>query len=181
VIGQILRPLRAGENHLATNHPAVREAPPILAVSSSSFDVDGNIPRRCAGRGEGDNVSPAVSWSGAPEGTKELVLVVEDPSAPLPRPFVHCVVAAIPPGWSVVEEGGLVAAEPLRLGRNSMRRCEYAGPRPVKGHGPHIYAFQLFAVDRPLALGPSFGRRDVLEAMRGFVTARGRLDGTYER
>jgi hypothetical protein len=62
-----------------------------------------------------------------------------------------------------------------------MRRCEYAGPRPVKGHGPHIYAFQLFAVDRPLALGPSFGRRDVLEAMRGIVTARGRLDGTYER
>jgi Raf kinase inhibitor-like YbhB/YbcL family protein len=181
VIGRILRPARAGEKHLASNHPAVHDAPSTLTVSSLSFGEAGAIPRRCAGPGVGDNVAPALSWLDVPEGTKELVLIVEDPSAPLPRPFVHCVVAGIPPDWSSVAEGGFVDAGPMRLGRNSMRRREYTGPRPVRGHGPHTYAFQLFAIDRDLVLAASFGRRDVLEAMRGAVTARGRLDGIYER
>jgi Raf kinase inhibitor-like YbhB/YbcL family protein len=180
VIGRLLRPVRAGEKHLASNHPAVHDAPSTLTVSSSSFGEAGAIPRRCAGPGVGDNVSPALSWLDVPEGTKELVLILEDPSAPLPRPFVHWVIAGIPPDWSAVAEGGLVV-DPLHLGRNSMRRREYTGPRPVRGHGPHTYAFQLFTLDRHLTLPASFGRGDVLEAVRGAVTARGRLDGIYER
>jgi hypothetical protein len=150
-------------------------------MSSPSFAANGNIPARCAGRGVGDNVSPALAWSGIPEGARELVLIIEDPSAPMPRPITHCVATGIPPDWSGVDEGALTNGGPLRLGRNFQRRPEYAGPRPLPGHGPHIYVFQLFAVARPLGVGSSFGRRDVLHAMRDEVIARGRLGGTYER
>jgi len=62
------------------------------------------MPVRCAGRGVGDNVSPQLSWDGAPEDTQELVLIIEDPSAPLPRPFVHAVVTGIPASMKSLAE-----------------------------------------------------------------------------
>jgi phosphatidylethanolamine-binding protein (PEBP) family uncharacterized protein len=55
------------------------------------------------------------------------------------------------------------------------------GPRPVRGHGPHRYVFQLFALSRPIAVGERPDRAEVLAAMRGAVIARGKLTGTYER
>jgi Raf kinase inhibitor-like YbhB/YbcL family protein len=181
MIGRLLRPVRAGEKHLAFQHPAVRDAPDGLVLSSRSLSPDGHFPVRCAGPGVGDNLSPALSWVGLPEGTRELVLIIEDPSAPLPRPFVHAVVVSIPPTWAGVAEGGLGDTAPLLLGRTSLRRREYTGPRPVPGHGPHSYAIQLFAAREALAMGSSFGRSDVLSALAGVVLAKGRLDGIYER
>jgi hypothetical protein len=152
-----------------------------LELRGPAFTSEGGIPDRYAGNGVSQNVSPPLEWSGVPEQAKELVLLVEDPSAPLPRPFVHAVVAGIPPAWSGIAEGGMADVSPLRMGRNSIRRPHYSGPRPVSGHGPHSYVFQLFAVDRPLTLGVSFGRRSVLAALSGRVVATGRLDGIYER
>jgi Raf kinase inhibitor-like YbhB/YbcL family protein len=180
MIGRVLRPIRAGQKHLASNCSAFRDVPATLAFSSPSFEPDGPIPKRYAGRGVGDNISPAFKWSGIPEGTGQLVLIVEDPDAPLPRPVVH-VLALLPHGLRGLDEGALNKAETITLGRNSLRSNDYAGPRPVPGHGPHTYAFQLFAIDRGLTLRSSFTRRGLLAAMTGAVLARGRLDGTYER
>src|SRR5260370_23854841 len=95
LVGRLLRPLRAGDQYLASNHPSVRIAPDSLQLSSETIEADGSMPWRCAGRGVGDNVSPQLSWLGAPENTQEFVLVVEDPAAPLPRPLVHAVVTGI--------------------------------------------------------------------------------------
>jgi Raf kinase inhibitor-like YbhB/YbcL family protein len=181
VIGRILQPVHAGERHLAANHPMIGNAPTTMVLASPAFGDGDPMPSRHAGPGVGDNISPPLSWSGVPEGTEELVLIMEDPSAPLPRPFVHAVVAAIPPGSDGIVEGGLTVGGPLRLGRNSMRKRAYLGPRPVAGHGPHTYVFQLFAVDHRLPLASAFGRREVLAAMRGGVIGQGRLDGEYER
>jgi Raf kinase inhibitor-like YbhB/YbcL family protein len=180
MIGRVLRPVRAGQKHLAWNDPAFRDVPATLALVSPSFEPDGTIPRRYAGPGVGDNISPALSWSGVPEGTEQLVLIVEDADAPVPRPLVH-VLALLPLGLRGLDEGALNHGETATLGRNSLRSNEYAGPRPVPGHGPHTYVFQLFAIDRVLTLRPSFTRRDLLPAMTGAVLARGRLDGIYER
>ena len=180
MIGQLLRPIRAGEKHLASNDPAIRSVPATLTVSSPAFEPGGAIPSRYAGRGVGDNISPGLSWSGVPGGTEQLALIVEDIDAPLPRPIAH-VLAVLPPSPPELSEGALNSGDTVRLGRNSLRNSEYDGPRPVAGHGPHTYAFQLFALDRVLALGPSFTRRDLLAAIRGAVLARGRLDGIYER
>jgi Raf kinase inhibitor-like YbhB/YbcL family protein len=179
-LGRILRPFRAGEKQLASNAPGLADAPAVLRLTSPTFVDGGGLPIRCAGPGVGANVSPALSWSGVPEGARELVLIVEDPSAPLPRPFLHAVIS-IPPDWTHLDEGAMSSEGALRLGRNWARKRGYTGPGPVPGHGAHTYAFQLFAVDRPLTLAPDFGRRDVMAAMGGHVIGRGRIDGTYER
>ena len=105
---------------------------------------------------------------------------MEDRDAPLPRPIAH-VLAVLPPDLPELAEGALGTDGTVRFGRNSLGHSEYDGPRPVPGHGPHTYVFQLFALGKPLTLGPSFTRRDLLAAMRGAVLAQGRLDGTYER
>ena len=186
LIGRLLRPVRAGEKHLACNDPAARAAPDLIALSSPAFESGGAMPQRYAGQGVGDNVSPQLDWSGVPGAAQELVLIVEDESVPLPRPLVHVLVRGIAPGVTGLPEGGLsdralLARGALVLGRNSLRRPAYAGPRPIPGHGPHTYVFQLFALDRPLALGPPFGRAQLLAAMGGHVIACGRLDGIYQR
>ena len=180
MIGKLLRPIRAGQKHLASNEPAFRDVPATVTLSSPSFEPDGTIPRRYAGPGVGDNISPALIWSGVPEGTEQLALIVEDADAPVPRPLVH-VLALLPHGLRGLDEGALSQGETGTLGRNSLRSNDYAGPRPVPGHGPHTYVFQLFALDRALTLRPSVTRRDLLAAMSGEVLARGRLDGIYER
>ena len=158
----------------------------MIALSSRAFGSGGAIPQPYAGRGVGDNVSPPLDWSGVPAAAQELVLIVEDESVPLPRPLVHVLVRDIAPDATGLPEGALsdralLAQRALVLGTNSLRRAEYAGPRPIPGHGPHAYVFQLFALDRPLALAPPFGRAQLLAAMGGHVIARGRLDGIYQR
>lgn len=186
VIGRLLRPVRAGEKHLACNDPVARDAPEAITLSSPAFASGGAIPRRYAGQGVGDNVSPPLKWTGVPAAAEELVLIVEDESVPLPRPLVHVLVRGIAPDATGLPEGALsdpavLAQGALVLGTNSLRRAEYAGPRPIPGHGPHTYVCQLFALDRPLGLGPPFGRSELLAAMGGHVVARGRLDGIYQR
>ncbi|NKY89347.1 YbhB/YbcL family Raf kinase inhibitor-like protein [Nocardia veterana] len=183
----LLHRFRAGTGKLAWNHPGVANAPETIIVSSPAFADGGPIPDRHAGPGVGDNVSPPLNWDNIPSGTRELVLLVEDPDAPLPRPFVHCVVTDIGPETSGVEAGALSrpadrAQVSFTVGKASIGKSGYLGPAPIRGHGPHRYIFQLFALDE--TVDPARRRvtkRRVLEAIRGHVIARGRLTGTYER
>ena len=61
-----------------------------------------------------------------------------------------------------------------------MGKRGWAGPMPVRSHGPHAYVFQLFALDRALDLPASFTLDQVLTTIAGHVIGRARLDGTYE-
>jgi Raf kinase inhibitor-like YbhB/YbcL family protein len=182
-VGRLLRPVRAGETHLASNHASVRQATESLKLSSDTFAANGPIPVRCAGRGVGDNVSPHLSWEGAPDDTQELVLIMEDPSAPLPRPFVHVVVTGIGASMNSLAEGALSTPTEahVTMGLNSLRQRAYFGPRPVPGHGPHNYVFQLFALRRQLPETNRATKGRVLRLIDGLVVAHGRLTGTYER
>lgn len=183
LIGRALRGIRAGDRHLAWNMPALADAPDTIAISSSAFAAGAPIPARHAGIGAGDNISPPLAWSGVPRQAAELVLFIEDPDAPLPRPVVHVLATGIAPLWQGLPEGALsLPGDPgLRLGRGSFGRRGYAGPRPVRGHGPHRYIFQIVAIDRPLVLDAAPDRVAVLAMIAGHVLARGRLVGTYER
>jgi Raf kinase inhibitor-like YbhB/YbcL family protein len=187
LLGRLLRGVHAGEKDMAWNHPAVAGAPATLTLTSSAFAHGGAMPRRHAGSGVGDDVSPPLAWSAPPPGTKELALVMEDPSAPVPRPFVHLVVYAIAPATTAIPEGAASGAaadaahDGFAIGANSLRRRRYMGPRPVPGHGPHSYVFQLFAFDRRIQWAKPPTRGDLLQAVHGAVLARGRLDGIYER
>ncbi|UVO13388.1 YbhB/YbcL family Raf kinase inhibitor-like protein [Mycobacterium sp. SVM_VP21] len=187
-IGRLLRPVRAGEDKIAWHQHAVANSPEILTVTSPAFNDGDRIPRRYAGKGLGDNISPPLSWSGVPETTAELVLVVEDPDAPLPRPVTHLLVTGISPHIHTLREGALnlepdgrTESPPLVFGKGSFNRRGYAGPRPIPGHGPHRYVFQLFALNRTIGLDATATIASTRAAMHGHVIARGRLTGTYER
>jgi Raf kinase inhibitor-like YbhB/YbcL family protein len=186
LLARLLRPVRAGIDAIAWHQNATRHAPDTITVASSAFADDDPIPRRFAGAGVGDNISPQLQWTGIPTDTAELVLIIEDPDVPLPRPIVHGLVTGIDPDTTGLPEGALnitptAGLAPMIIGTGSFKRRGYAGPRPIPGHGPHRYVFQLFAVDRATGLGDNATRAAVLSAIDGHVIARGKLTGTYER
>lgn len=183
-LGRLLRSRRAGMDNIAWHHPSIAHAPELITLSSPAFADETAIPQRHAGKGVGDDVSPALRWTGIPTATAELVLIVEDPDAPLRRPIVHAVVTGIPPTTTALAESALDAATDhpeISIGTGAFGRRGYAGPRPIPGHGPHRYVFQLFALDRPTGLGPDATLASVLKAIDGHVLARGKLTGIYER
>ena len=186
VVGALLKNRRAGEAKLAWNLPNL-SAPETLVLTSEAFGDGEAIPAEHAGkRAGGQNLSPQLAWSAPPEGTAELLLVVEDTDVPMPWPFVHCV-ALIEPRVRELPTGGLAARNPavgVRVLRSGMGRG-YLGPEPIKGHGPHRYVFQVFALGAPAvadaAAAASARPRALLAAIAGPVLGRGRLAGVYER
>ncbi len=154
-----------------------------LTLSSTSFAAGGPIADRFTPQGE--NVSPDLSWSGVPEGTRELVLLVEDPDAPFPSPFVHWILHHVPPTVTSLPVGvpTTPVVESLRSavqGTNDAKTIGFYGPQPPLGHGVHHYHFQLFALDVILQKGPEATRDDLAQMMEGHVLADGELVGTYE-
>jgi Raf kinase inhibitor-like YbhB/YbcL family protein len=138
------------------------------------------MPTRHAGTGVGDNLSPPLVIAGVPEETATLLLILQDPDAPIPRPVVH-LIAQLAPATRELAEGALNPGRPVCFGRGSFGHFGYAGPRPVPGHGPHRYIFQLFALTRVPPCAPDAGLKDYLAASAGYAAARGMLTGTYER
>jgi Raf kinase inhibitor-like YbhB/YbcL family protein len=183
LLGRAFRRFRAGDRHLTWNDPRLADAPATIRLTSPAFADGAAIPTRHAGAGVGDDRSPPLAWSEVPAGTAELVLIVEDPDAPLPPPVIHLVARGIAPERRGVAEGALSPQQDpgIAFGRGSFGRIGYAGPRPVRGHGPHRYIFQIFAVGRRLAFAGEPGLRTLLSAMAGSVLARGKLTGIYER
>ena len=156
-----------------------------LLVTSPSFQEGEMIPAKhtC----DGQNVSPHISWAGAPEGTRSLLLIMEDLDIPAPRlalfTWVHWIVYNIPPditnlGEAVPRKGQLDNG--TRQGMTSFRRVGYGGPCPL--FGTHRYLFNLYAVDRPVDLEPGEAtRKRLLNSIEGHVLAEGRLGGRYRR
>lgn len=179
--GKALRPIHAGDKKLASHDPRLG-GPETINVTSSSFTKDGPLARKNAQ--EGNNLSPSLSWTGVPEAAKELVVLVEDPDAPLPQPFVHWMVYKLPPETTELPEG--IGAEGQRprggmQGKNSLRRVGYTGAAPPAGHGKHHYHFEVFALDATLPLDGAVKRNELVDAMAGHVIAKGEVVGTYER
>ena len=151
-----------------------------LKLASSAFSQNGPIPsdHTC----DGANTPPPLAWSGVPNGTKSLALIVDDPDAPDPkapkRTYVHWVLYDIPPTASGLAAEGAPPAG-AREGRNDFGKRGYGGPCPPVGR--HRYFFKLYALDATLGdLGAP--KKDVLErAMRDHVLDHAELIGTYER
>jgi len=181
-IGRALRNRRAGHDKLVWTRPGL-QAPESFTLTSPAFAHGTPIPPAHRGRIFAPNVSPALAWTASPEGTAELVLIIEDPDAPRATPATHGITIGIDPSLTGLPENALTDPSPipgLRHGSGAMGRRGFIGPMPVASHGPHAYVFQLFAVDRKLELPEKFGLTDVLAAIDGHVVGRARLDGTYE-
>ena len=183
-VGKALKRARAGEDKLASRRLDLSGVARI-DVTSHAFVHGGAIPREYAMQGR--NVSPPLSIRGVPPQAEEVVVLCEDPDAPLFKPFVHWILKGVSPSVSEIPEG--IEAGPMlhtipgaKQGKNTMRRVAYDGPAPPPGHGPHRYHFQVFALDRPLpspTMPPT--RDELLEQMRGHVIAYGDLVGTYQK
>ena len=174
---------RAGNERLAWFQPELQSARELL-VRSDAFDNRSAMPKKYSA--DGAAISPPLSWSTIPEGTKSLALVVEDPDAPTPNPFVHWLLYNIPPDLrglpeDVRYEEIAAAARGAMQGKNSTLKIGWTGMAPPKGDTPHHYHFQLFALDRVLDLAPSAGRTALFEAMASHVIGRGDLVGTFQR
>jgi Raf kinase inhibitor-like YbhB/YbcL family protein len=164
---------RAGEERLAWRRLQLQ---PSRIQLFSDFTQGEPIP--FAHSADGGGFAPPLSWTGLPKEARSLVLLVEDPDAPTPNPFVHWIVYGIPPS---ADSAGAALARGAHAGRNSMMRAHWTGCAPPKGDHPHRYVFQLFAVDRPLQLRRHAGRSAVVEALRHRVIGLGLLTGTYRR
>lgn len=182
-LGSAIRGLRAGADKLAIVQPELGSFES-LHLASAAFANGARLPERFTA--DGDGVSPPLFWTGVPEGTERLALIVEDPDAPAPQPLVHALIWNLPPHEGELKEGAIRADGDGGISGSDVGRNSYLGegwlpPDPPTGHGPHNYAFQLFA----LAPGPDLpatpGRSAMLNAMTGRVLAAGLLTGTYSR
>ncbi len=181
-LGLALRHRRAGQHTLAWAQPDLR-APENFILTSPAFDPGTPIPEKHRGRLRGPNISPALDWTQPPAGTAELALIVQDPDAPMGKPANHALTVGIDPALSGLPENALTDPSPvpgIRHGKGALGRRGWAGPLPLRSHGPHTYVFALYALDQVLPLPDSFTLDDVTTALRGHVIGRARLDGTYE-
>ena len=158
------------------------DGPVVIHMRSDGFEPGKEIPDEYSAYH--DNISPPMGWSNVPDTARSLVLIVEDPDAAKPKPFVHWIVYGIPPEVSTLPQGRPTTPrldQPAGAvqGLNSTGVTGYFGPKPPKGDPAHHYHFQLFALDRPLALQPGATRQDLLKAMDGHVVGKGDLVGTY--
>lgn len=143
-----------------------------FSLTSPAFAEGGQIPTEngCDG---GDSPIP-LRWSGTPDGTSELALVMDDPDA---RGFVHWVVTGIPASVGELGAGGLPAG--AHEGRNDFGRTGYGGPCPPSGS--HRYTTTLYALSEGLDL-PADSTADAFRsAASGKILAEARLSGTYAR
>jgi Raf kinase inhibitor-like YbhB/YbcL family protein len=145
-----------------------------LRLRSPAFHHHEHIPPRHAG--DGEDVAPALEWTGVPEGTQAFAVVVHDPDAPLVDGFTHWVVYGIPAGATGLPEGGGDAI----AGVNSFGNAGYNGPAPPPGHGTHHYYFWVYALDDDLELVPGLDRRALLAEIEDHVIEQARLVGTYK-
>jgi Raf kinase inhibitor-like YbhB/YbcL family protein len=152
----------------------------LFAISSTSFPSAGDIPKKYTC--DGADVSPELSWSGAPSSTKSFALIADDPDAPVGT-WTHWVLFDLPPSTASLPEGlSKVAQLPGggRQGENDFHRIGYGGPCPPPGK-PHRYFFKLYALDRNLDLNPGSNRLDLEQAMQRHILAQAEVMGKYRR
>jgi Raf kinase inhibitor-like YbhB/YbcL family protein len=170
---------------LAIARPETATTPGTVTVTSPAFAPGAAIPATYSEYEQG--ASFPLSWTAGPEGTRSYVLIMEDPDATMPKPFVHWVAWNIPSDVLSLREGlqeqdALTDPPGLRQGVNSRGTIGYLGPRPPAGDPPHTYHVELFALDAILEVPLSGANRDqVLAAVNGHVIASGELTGSFAR
>lgn len=148
-----------------------------MEISSAAFEDGSAIPRKYACNG--DNVSPPLSWSEAPEGTQSFALITDDPDAPMGT-YVHWVLYDLPADAAALQED--IPTEKnlpngARQGLNSTKTIGYTGPCPPSG--THRYYFKLYALDITISAGPGLTKEQLLEKMEDHILAQAQVMGIY--
>ncbi|MDP6607350.1 MAG: YbhB/YbcL family Raf kinase inhibitor-like protein [Dehalococcoidia bacterium] len=150
-----------------------------MQLTSPAFGPGGAIPKEHTG--EGDNSSPALSWTNVPDGTQSFALICHDPDAPLVAGgaygFLHWVLYNIPASVTSLAAG----TSDHTSGPSGFGAAGYGGPMPPPGHGTHHYFFWLFALSSEPDLADGLSLGDLLEQIEPHTLGMNRLVGTYER
>ena len=160
----------AGGNGPGTSTTAAASA--TLELTSPAFGEGQPIPAEhtCVG----EDVSPPLTWSGVPDGTAELALVVRDPDA---DGFVHWVVAGLPAATEGLAAGNTPAAAVEAL--NDFGRAGWSGPCPPSG--THSYDFRLYALSQPTGVSPDTDGVEAAEQIESSpALASAALSGTVD-
>lgn len=138
-----------------------------IKVFSSAFESNGTIPKKYTCSGE--NINPPLKLQGIPEEADSLVLILDDPDAPM-KTFTHWIVWNIGP-VAKIDEDSIPGIE----GMNDFRKIGYGGPCPPSG--THRYFFRIYALDKQLELKEGATRKELENAMIGHIIAEGELMG----
>ena len=135
----------------------------------------------------GQNVSPDLNWSGAPEGTQSYALTMYDPDAPTGSGWWHWVVYDLPAATTSLPEGAGRADAALlprgaHQGRNDFGSADYGGACPPPGDHAHRYVLTVHALDvASLGLPAGAPAASVADAIRSHQIASGQLVTTFAR
>jgi hypothetical protein len=151
--------------------PAVKEDMKVLDISSEVFATHTYIPQRYTC--DGENINPPLSIGNIPKEAKSLVLVMEDPDAPI-RTWVHWLMWDIPPIKKIKEK-----SIPGTEGINDFRQHHYGGPCPPSG--THHYHFKIYALDDLLHLNTSTTLHELEKAMSPHILAFGETIALYKK
>jgi Raf kinase inhibitor-like YbhB/YbcL family protein len=146
----------------------------MIQVTSAAFKPDDAIPSKYTCDGYG--ISPPLAWSDVPEGTRSVAVLLDDPDAP-EHPFLHWLLADLPPDLHTLDEGGAVPRD-AQVAESDAGTVSYFGPCPRAGR--HHYHFHVFALDTVLGHQPE-SRDQFLSEIAGHVLDEGELVGAYER
>lgn len=145
---------------------------PNMIIASAAFERNGSIPAKYTC--DGENISPPLTFSGVPEETKSLALIVDDPDATRGT-WVHWTM------WNIVPKTINIAPDSTPPGtvegKTSFGKPGYGGPCPPSG--THRYFFKLYALDANLNLDEKAEKQDLESAMAGHVLGQAELMGTY--
>jgi Raf kinase inhibitor-like YbhB/YbcL family protein len=170
-----------GPTALATDRILSPAVQPLIVASPVADPLK---PMSIVFTGFGKNISPAVSWEGAPPQTKSFVVVMEDPDSHGSRPALHWLVYNIPGtqmslGRNLKTEAEVKARGGVLQGKNYAGGIGYLGPYPPEGDPPHHYHIEVFALARPLKLKGGATLDQALDAMNEAVLAEGEVVATF--
>ena len=147
-----------------------------IKVTSTAFKDGEIIPKQYTC--DGNDISPPLTWSGAPQETKSIALICDDPDAPVGT-WVHWVMYDIPASVRELAEGAKSLPAGAKQGINDFRKLDYGGPCPPGG--THRYFFKVYALDTMLNIREGASKAELLKAMEGHIVGQGQLIGRYKR
>jgi Raf kinase inhibitor-like YbhB/YbcL family protein len=161
----------------------------VLRLTSPAIPDDGTLAMKnaCSDKQRspncvGENVSPPLAWSGAPEGTKSFALLLFDPEAGAPAGVSHMVVYGIPASVTGFAEGELSQPSDRFVGgKSTMGKAVYFGPGTPPNTDWHHYTWTVIATDLdPKALPPGLTRDELFAKLDGHTKGSAGLIGLFK-
>jgi Raf kinase inhibitor-like YbhB/YbcL family protein len=149
-----------------------------FTADNASAGASPRGPWQCGG----NNISPALAWSGAPADTKSFAVVMDDPEAAMGRGANHWIVYDIPPTAQGIARGAAASGGTYVPGDSGANKLAYHGPCAEPGAKPHHFLIIVYALDLPLGTLPAgLTKAEFIQKIQGHNTAAATVSARYQR